>query len=291
MDEIAYLFQAKVFASGALEAPSLEPRAAFNMWFIDDRGARFSIFPPGWPLFLALGVRLGVPRLVNPLLHFATVLLVGRAGERLAGPRAAVSAALLYAACPQTVILAASLMSHTLVAACAAVVLVRASRRLVSGARRTVDPSRSSLVSGRGDWRWRRSTRPLLRGRDRCCRFSRCSPSVAALRRCFRLVAAAPFLCPVRPLQPRAHRLRAAACRRAAYFDEHLAPADVPFFTYGPGCNALGFGRRVRPHRPGGEAHAAARRSATRATTSPAWLILIGPIVTAARPIYAARTA
>ena len=29
---------------------------------------------------------------------------------------------------------------------------------------------------------------------------------------------------------------------QTAYFDEHIAPANVPFFRYGKGCNNLGFG-------------------------------------------------
>jgi len=48
MDESAYLFQAKLFARAQLFAPVALPRAAFTMWFIDDRVARYSTFPPGW---------------------------------------------------------------------------------------------------------------------------------------------------------------------------------------------------------------------------------------------------
>src|SRR5215468_3717959 len=69
MDEIAYLLQARTFAGGHLTAPLHLPRAAFAMWFVDDRVRTFSIFPPGWPAFLAVGLWTGLASWINPLLH------------------------------------------------------------------------------------------------------------------------------------------------------------------------------------------------------------------------------
>ncbi|MEO6418569.1 MAG: hypothetical protein ABIP39_04140, partial [Polyangiaceae bacterium] len=123
MDEIAYAFQAKTMATGHLVMPVALPRAAFAMWFVDDRVARFSIFPPGWPAVLALGLKLHAETWVNPLLHGGTVLLVASIARKVAGTRAQLVAALAYALSPQALILAASMMSHTLVAFGAALAL------------------------------------------------------------------------------------------------------------------------------------------------------------------------
>ena len=272
MDEIAYLFQAKIFASGALKAPVLEPRAAFNMWFVDDRTARFGIFPPGWPAFLALGVKLGVPRLVNPLLHLGTVIVVGRAGEKLGGPRAGIAAAVLYGACPQTVILAASLMSHTLVAACASVVLLAVATVLVapdSVGRRLVVASGVAIGICA-------LTRPL-------CALAIGLPLVVLValrvRRHFVLLdaAALPFVL-LLGLYDRALTGSAFRPPQTAYFDEHLPPADIPFFTYGPGCNALGFGHAC-DHTVRAAKHTLVSALSDAGDNLTAWLILVGPIV------------
>lgn len=47
-DEVAYMLQAKTFASLELTSKIGLPRAAFDMWFVDDRTTRHAIFPPGW---------------------------------------------------------------------------------------------------------------------------------------------------------------------------------------------------------------------------------------------------
>lgn len=61
-DEVAYAFQAKVFASGRLAVPTPENHLSFwTPFVVDHRGARFSKYPPGWPLLLAVGYRLGNP--------------------------------------------------------------------------------------------------------------------------------------------------------------------------------------------------------------------------------------
>ncbi len=76
-DEVGYLFQARVFAAGhlSLAAP---PLAQFfpAEWVTTHDGRWFAIFPPGWPLILSLGVRLGVPWLVNPVLGALGVVTI-----------------------------------------------------------------------------------------------------------------------------------------------------------------------------------------------------------------------
>src|SRR5215831_15306286 len=74
-DDYAYMYQAKLFASGRLYAqdPLYNPSLPFyeclqTHCITDDQGHRFSKYPPGWPLLLAVGVKLGIPWLVDPLL-------------------------------------------------------------------------------------------------------------------------------------------------------------------------------------------------------------------------------
>ena len=76
-DEVAYIFQAKVFAQGRLAVPTPPHRQAFwTPFVVDYQGQRFSIKPPGWSLLLSLGVRLNAPWLVNTLLGAATLALI-----------------------------------------------------------------------------------------------------------------------------------------------------------------------------------------------------------------------
>ena len=82
-DDYSYLYQAKLFASGKLSAedpiynPSLPFYDCIETYCLRDyQGHRFSKYPPGWPALLAVGVKLGVPWLVNPLLGALLVFLI-----------------------------------------------------------------------------------------------------------------------------------------------------------------------------------------------------------------------
>lgn len=113
-DETAYLFQAKVFADGRLYAPAPAlPEFFPSSWIITHQGRWFAVFPPGWPLLLAVGTKAGVPALVNPILAGLCVLvlfgLLREASERTA---AAYGTALCVAS-PFFLFMGASLMSHT----------------------------------------------------------------------------------------------------------------------------------------------------------------------------------
>jgi 4-amino-4-deoxy-L-arabinose transferase-like glycosyltransferase len=241
MDEMANDLQSRTFADGALALPVREPRAAFAMWYVDDRTATFSIFPPGWPAMLALFVRLGLREWANPLLHGATSLVVAAIADRVAGARARVLAAAVWAFWPQAVVLAASLMSHTLVAFAAAVACLGAVS-LLHG------PSRGWLHAASGA-----ALGIACLARPLCAlvvavavatlsvvawRAGR-PPTRQALTR-FALPLAAALLL----LGAYNHALTGNALRfpQTMFFDEHAPPVDESFFTYGPGCNDLGFG-------------------------------------------------
>lgn len=121
-DEVAYLFQAKVFARGQITAPLIEPSGAYWQPFVIDdtaRGVRFGKYPPGWPLLLGIGVMLGLPAVVNAALAALNVAIVYRIGRDAFSEMAGVYAAALLAFSPMALLLNATLMAHTAGLLCA----------------------------------------------------------------------------------------------------------------------------------------------------------------------------
>lgn len=115
-DETAYLFQAQTFAHGlvAVAAPPPGAQAALAAELVMINGPHwFSVFPPGWPMVLALGVTAGVPWLVNPILGGLTVLAAHWAMRQAVSRGFANLGAVVLAASPWLITLSGSLMSHT----------------------------------------------------------------------------------------------------------------------------------------------------------------------------------
>lgn len=113
-DEVAYLYQARIFARGDVVIDTPEPRRAYWQPFVVDyAGARFGKYTPGWPLLLAGGELLGQAWLINALLAALTVALVYRLGRELFNEDAGLVAAALAAFSPAALLLNASLMGHT----------------------------------------------------------------------------------------------------------------------------------------------------------------------------------
>lgn len=113
-DAVSYLFQAKYFAAGrlALPAPPELPAFAFDKMHSD--GATWWAYGfPGWPAVLAMGVRLGAPWLVNPVLAGLTVLIAHALLSGLYGAPFARRATLLLAVSPWFLFMSASHMGHT----------------------------------------------------------------------------------------------------------------------------------------------------------------------------------
>jgi len=82
-DEVAYIFQAKVFAQNRLTVPTPPNSDAFwSPFVVDYQGQRFGKYHPGWPLLLSLGVRLKAPWLINALLGTLTLVLIAWLGHR-----------------------------------------------------------------------------------------------------------------------------------------------------------------------------------------------------------------
>jgi hypothetical protein len=112
-DEVAYLFQAQVFAIGKtyVEAP-FHTNCFFAPFVLDHDGRRFGKYPPGWPALLALGVWMGLPWWANAACAACTVALAFRLARELHGPLAGAIAAWLVATSPFVLLLSGSLMSH-----------------------------------------------------------------------------------------------------------------------------------------------------------------------------------
>jgi hypothetical protein len=119
-DEIIYLYHARYFAAGWLTVPAPPVPEAFSLYMIPERSANwYSIFPPGWPAILAVGVLLGVPWMVNPLLAGVNVLLSYIFVQELYDRRVARIVVLLLCVSPWHVFMSMNFMAHTFTLTCA----------------------------------------------------------------------------------------------------------------------------------------------------------------------------
>jgi 4-amino-4-deoxy-L-arabinose transferase-like glycosyltransferase len=80
---------------------------------IDHQGERFGKYPLGWPVVLSFGERLGLSRLVNPLLAGLAVWLTYRLGQKLLGYKVGLLAAALTVISPLFLTYSGSILSHT----------------------------------------------------------------------------------------------------------------------------------------------------------------------------------
>ena len=116
-DDVAYYFMAKLMAHGRLTLPATDAPEFFTPhFFYEENGQLISLFQVGWPAVLALGVVLGCPWLVNPLLGALTLWPIYRIARRGYGEGVARLALVMLLASPFTLFIAASMMSHVLAA-------------------------------------------------------------------------------------------------------------------------------------------------------------------------------
>lgn len=118
-DSMAYAFQARTYAAGLAYLPSPVVREPFDQFLLMDEGGKwFSVFPPGWPLVLALGMKAGIPWLINPALGAIGVLLAHALVTALVARGTANVVAILLALSPTYLYMAASWMAHLLSIVC-----------------------------------------------------------------------------------------------------------------------------------------------------------------------------
>ncbi|MDX1417761.1 MAG: hypothetical protein R3293_26405, partial [Candidatus Promineifilaceae bacterium] len=100
-DSLTYLFQAQLLAQGRLwaDAPPLPEFFEHEFLAVSD-GRWFGQYPPGFPFLLAIGVRLGQPWLINPILAGLTLVLLYLLGRALFGRSTGFIAAVLALTSP-----------------------------------------------------------------------------------------------------------------------------------------------------------------------------------------------
>ena len=112
-DEACYLFQARMFLDGHLTVPSPCSPESFDFPHMVNDGRWYSMYPPGFPLLLAVGLLVKAPWLVNPLLGAFAILLLFLIGAEVYDRTVGVLAAILGAISIWHLIMSATMMSHS----------------------------------------------------------------------------------------------------------------------------------------------------------------------------------
>jgi len=113
-DEGAYLFHARILASGALTSPShhVPDRRFYAAVFVVNEGERYSQYPVGNAATLAPGVLLGDPWLVPGVLCGLITLLLAAIARELFGRGSGAGTALCCVSSPFLVASSATLLAH-----------------------------------------------------------------------------------------------------------------------------------------------------------------------------------
>jgi 4-amino-4-deoxy-L-arabinose transferase-like glycosyltransferase len=112
-DDVAYIFQGKIFALGRSWVPTPPGPEFFANGFIQMfEGRWFTKYPPGYPLLLVPALWAGMPWLVNALSAGVTLALVYMTGRRVYIRYVAVWAGLLGLLSPWIILMSGSYMSH-----------------------------------------------------------------------------------------------------------------------------------------------------------------------------------
>ena len=113
MDSCSYMFQARLFAHGMLSAP-LPPEPEFfevGNTILSDRW--YTVYPPGYPAVLALGVIFKISWLVNPILGALTIVCIFLLAKELYGRTTAKLSAMLACASSFFLFMSSEFASHT----------------------------------------------------------------------------------------------------------------------------------------------------------------------------------
>ena len=112
-DEVSSLFQARILLSGHFTVPSPPARESFDFPHTINNGRWYSMYPPGWPFLLALGVLIRAPWLINPILGALTILLLYFLGLEIHGRRTGILAAVLGSVSIWLLLMSATMMTHS----------------------------------------------------------------------------------------------------------------------------------------------------------------------------------
>jgi hypothetical protein len=112
-DEIEYVFQAKIFKSGRLYAPSPCEKEFFDFAHMINNGKWYSQYTPGHPLLLLLGLLIHAPWLINPFLAALSIILFYLLGKEIFNNQIGVLAAVLGAISIWFLLMSSTMLSHT----------------------------------------------------------------------------------------------------------------------------------------------------------------------------------
>lgn len=114
VDEVAYIFQGKIFAHLRSTVPQpLKPEFFQSSFVMTYDGRWFSKYPPGYSLMLVPALWAGVPWLVNALSCGVSLALIYMAGLRMFGRSVAMWAGLLGVTSPWILFMSGSYLSHS----------------------------------------------------------------------------------------------------------------------------------------------------------------------------------
>lgn len=115
-DSTAYIFQAKIFASGHIAAPAPPVGESFDFFYpplvVADGDRWAAIFPPGNAIVLAFGEVVGTPWIIPPLIGAAAVVVLMCVGSKMYGRGTGVLSAMVLAASPFYLMQSSNFMSH-----------------------------------------------------------------------------------------------------------------------------------------------------------------------------------
>jgi len=112
-DSIAQVFQAKIFACGKLYAASHPFKEFFDYTHMINNGKWYSQYPPGHALFLMIGVLLGIPWIINPLLGALSVLIIFFLGKEIHDEKTGQLAAIFTVLSPFFLFMSSEFMAHS----------------------------------------------------------------------------------------------------------------------------------------------------------------------------------
>ncbi len=112
-DEIAYNFQAKIFLSGRLYAPSPSSSGSFDFPHIVNNGRWYAQYPPGFPALMLIGLLLKAPWLLNPILAGLSIFLFYFLGREMYSRKVGIIASFLGSLSIWHLVLSSTMMSHT----------------------------------------------------------------------------------------------------------------------------------------------------------------------------------
>ena len=112
-DTVTYLLQAKWLLAGDLWGSVSALQDYLDVSYTYVVGERWlGHYPPGWPLLLAIGLAVGTPWLVAPILGGFFVVLLYLTGRELDGPVTGLLAATLCVVSPMARLIFGSMLSH-----------------------------------------------------------------------------------------------------------------------------------------------------------------------------------